>query len=70
MQSKPLFLEPQALQKITPETHFSLQTSSIWDNSTSILEKMKKFTHHLAPAAFFAHSCPPPPFTQVNGGNA
>ena len=28
MQSKPLFLKPQALQKITPETHFSLQTTS------------------------------------------
>ena len=27
MQSKPLFLEPQALQKITPETHFSVQTT-------------------------------------------
>ena len=59
----PFFFEPQALQKITPETHFSLQTSSIWDNSTSILEKMKKFTHHLAPAAFFcAFLSFPPPF--------
>ena len=28
MQSKPLFLEPQALQKITRETHFPLQTTS------------------------------------------
>ena len=27
MQSKPLFLEPQALQKITPETIFSVQTT-------------------------------------------
>ncbi len=27
MQSKPLFLEPQALQKINPETHFSVQTT-------------------------------------------
>ena len=68
MQSKPLFLEPQALQKITPETHFSLQTSSIWDNSTSILEKMKKFTHHLAPAAFFCAFLSSPPLSPESMG--
>ncbi len=47
MQIKHLFLEPQTLQKIPPEAHFYLQPKSIWDNSTSILEKMGKSPYGL-----------------------